>query len=283
MAASLDGDVVMVARSTHCPNQVVYALATLTLPFATSTAALAETSTIGRTWPIAEPDALREIEGQAARVPEMTRAFGPRERWSAMKAASLGIAHADRTRTVVPFYTLDQDIRLPEGKLLYAKGYSFNPLAYVSLPQRLIVVHPRELDWALRTARPADFILLAAGGPGDADVITLGERHGRALFLLEERVKARLGLTVAPVIVAQDGQKLVLTEVDRRKPTGAQCDETIVASQIARAGLRLCRTGGRGSRPCVQMRSGHGVQPDHQGALELHLPDHHRRREGRPQ
>lgn len=174
----------------------------------------AETSTIGRTWPIAEPDALSEIEGRAAQVPDMKAAFGPRERWSAMKAATLGVARADRNRTVVPFYTLDQDIRLQDGRLLYAKGYSFNPLSYVSLPQRLIVVHPAELDWALRTARPADFILLAAGNPGDADAITLGERHGRALFLLEERVKTRLGLTVAPVIVAQAGQKLVLTEVD---------------------------------------------------------------------
>jgi conjugal transfer pilus assembly protein TraW len=200
----------------------VYALTALGLGVAISTAALAATSTIGRTWPIAEPDALSEIEGRAARVPDMTTAFGPRERWSAMKAASLGIARADRTRTVVPFYTLDQDIRLPEGKLLYAKGYSFNPLAYVSLPQRLIVVHPRELDWALRTARPADFILLAAGGPGNADAIALGERHGRALFLLEERVKARLGLTVAPVIVVQDGQKLVLTEVDVVEADGAK-------------------------------------------------------------
>ncbi|EJU15085.1 plasmid transfer protein TraW [Sphingomonas sp. LH128] len=189
---------------------------------ATPTTVLAATSTIGRTWPIAEPDALSEIEGQALRVPDMTTAFGPRGRWSAMKAASLGIARADRTRTVVPFYILDQDIRLPEGKLLYAKGFSFNPLAYVSLPQRLIVVHPRDLPWALRTARPADFILLAAGEPGDADAITLGERHGRAMFLLEERVKARLGLTVAPVIIAQEGQKLVLTEVGVIEADGAK-------------------------------------------------------------
>lgn len=178
----------------------------------------AATSIIGRTWPIAEPDALSEIESRAAHVPDMKAAFGPRERWSAMKPAALGIARADRRRTVVPFYTLDQDIRLPGGKRLYAKGYSFNPLAYVALPQRLIVVHPSDLAWALRTARPADFILLAASGHSqagdtDADAITLGERHGRALFLLEERVKARLGLTVAPVIVAQAGQKLVLTEV----------------------------------------------------------------------
>jgi conjugal transfer pilus assembly protein TraW len=35
---------------------------------------------------------------------------------------------------VVPFYTLDDDIRLPDGRLLYAKGYTFNPLAYTSCP-----------------------------------------------------------------------------------------------------------------------------------------------------
>lgn len=201
-----------------CPGHSRHALrAVAPLALMTQPPVMAATSTIGRTWPIAEPDALSEIESRAAHVPDMKAAFGPRERWSAMQPAALGIARADRNRTVVPFYTLDQDIRLPGGKLLYARGYSFNPLAYVALPQRLIVVHPRDLAWALRTARPADFILLAGGlsqaGDTDADAITLGERHGRALFLLEERVKARLGLTVAPVIVAQTGQKLVLTEV----------------------------------------------------------------------
>ncbi|SER14025.1 conjugal transfer pilus assembly protein TraW [Sphingobium sp. YR768] len=207
----------MVARSVRRPVRRLQALSGLlalsALALMTPSVVTAATSTIGRTWPIAEPDALSEIEGRAAHVPDMKTAFGPRAGWSAMKAATLGIAQADRNRSVIPFYTLDQDIRLPDGKLLYAKGYSFNPLAYVSLPQRLIVVHPHDLAWALRTARPADFILFAAGAAKDADAMTLGERHGRALFLLEERVKARLGLTVAPVIVAQTGQKLVLTEV----------------------------------------------------------------------
>ncbi len=212
----------MAARSqrevfTRSPVPCALTAMTMTAGMLMASSLHAETSTIGRTWPIAEPDALSEIEGRAAQIPDMKAAFGPRERWSAMKAATLGIARADRNRTVVPFYTLDQDIRLQDGRLLYAKGYSFNPLSFVSLPQRLIVVHPAELDWALRTARTADFILLAAGGPRDADAITLGERHGRALFLLEERVKTRLGLTVAPVIVSQAGQKLVLTEVDRSK------------------------------------------------------------------
>lgn len=176
-------------------------------------AANASTTTIGRTWPIAEPDALSEIEGLASRVPDMRKAYGPRSGWSAMKSASLGVARADHQRSVVPFFTLDQDIKLPDGRIVYPRGFTFNPLAYVKLPQRLVIVHPAELDWALRTAQASDFILLAAGNVGDPDAITLGERRGRSIFILEERVKQRLGLTVAPVVVVQSGQKLVLTEV----------------------------------------------------------------------
>lgn len=170
-------------------------------------------STIGRTWPIAEPDALSEIEAKVATLPrDMSKAFGPRDTWSALRSAQLAPATADRTRTVVPFYTLDFDITLPGGKTLYPKGFTFNPLTFVQLPQRLVVVHPRDLAWALRTARQSDFILLTAHGQEHGDPITLTEKTGRAIYILEERVKERLGLTVAPVVVAQAGQKLVLTE-----------------------------------------------------------------------
>ncbi|MDE1917880.1 MAG: conjugal transfer protein TraW [Sphingomonadales bacterium] len=182
--------------------------------------ATAGTSTIGRTWPIIEPDALAEVEGKAAAIPADPGRYGPRAGWSAMKAAPLALAAQNRTRFVVPFYTLDDDIRLPDGRLLYAKGYTFNPLSYVSLPQRLIVVQPRDLDWALDQAAASDFILLAAGTPQDADAITLGEKKGRALFILEDRIKARLGLTVAPVIVRQVGQRLELQEVHLERERG---------------------------------------------------------------
>jgi len=176
----------------------------------------AGTATIGRTWPIIEPDALAEIEAKLASLPpDLAPRFGPRSNWTALQAASLGAARMARRRMVVPFYTLDTEIRLPDGRLLYPKGYSFNPLRYVALPQRLVIVHARELGWALRTAAPTDWILLAAGKDGGVshpDPIALGEKIGRPLFLLEERVKQRLALTVAPVIVRQVGQTLVLDE-----------------------------------------------------------------------
>lgn len=195
-------------------SEMAVAALTIAAPMLLAATAAQTSSTIGRIWPIAEPDALAEIEAKTATLPpDLSKAFGPRDKWTAMKAASLGVAAADRVRSVIPFYTLDFDITLPDGKTLYPKGFTFNPLTYVKLPQRLVVVHPRDLGWALRTARPSDFILLSALGGQNGDAIDLSEKTGRAIYILEERVKQRLGLTVAPVIVAQSGTRLLLTEV----------------------------------------------------------------------
>ena len=202
------------------PHRARHALiGALMLALACHEPAMAATSTIGRTWPIAEPDAMAEIEARAAKAPSLASRLSPRSSWSALQAAPLAQARVDRVRSLVPFYTVEEDIRLPDGRLLYPKGFTFNPLDYVSLPQRLVIVHPRDLGWALKQARFTDFILLTAG-----DALDLSERSGRPLFILEERVKERLGLTVAPVIVAQQGKKLVLTEYalnSRLAPEGA--------------------------------------------------------------
>lgn len=85
-------------------------------------------------------------------------------------------------------------------------------------------MHPRDLGWALRTARQSDFILLSALGGQNGDAIDLSEKTGRPIYILEERVKQRLGLTVAPVVVQQSGTRLVLTEYgpkSRAAETGA--------------------------------------------------------------
>ena len=167
------------------------------------------TSKIGRTWPIVEPDALAELEARASRLgPNLASRFGPRTNWRAMQAATLPPATRSATRTVVPFHQLEFDLKLPDGRLLYPKGFRFNPLEYVSLPQRLIITHPRNLGWAVVAARPADFILLTAG-----DAVNLSEKWQRPLFLLEERVKDRLGLSAAPVIVSQAGGALRIEEM----------------------------------------------------------------------
>src|SRR3546814_7662073 len=75
------------SRRRHTRCALVTGVQTCALPICT----------IGRTWPIAEPDALAEIEAKVATLPsDMSKAFGPRDKWTALKAAPLGIAGADR-------------------------------------------------------------------------------------------------------------------------------------------------------------------------------------------
>lgn len=179
--------------------------ALLVLPVASVTASV---SKIGRTWPIAEPDALDEIQARASKLPsDMSAAFGPREKWSALRSAPLAVATMARTRTVVPLYTLQQDIPLPDGRILYHAGMRFNPLDYVTLPFRLLIVQPRDIEWALQEAAPADYILLSGGDP-----IEIGNRYNRAIFILEPQVKERFGLVAAPAIVRQVGKAMEVRE-----------------------------------------------------------------------
>ena len=188
-------------------------LAALLLPPAMlALPAEAATSTIGRTWPIAEPDALAEIERKVASLPPIAGRFGQRSKWTAMHSAPLGAAHRNAVRNIVPFYTLADDIRLPDGHVLYPRGFTFNPLTYVRLPQRLIVVHAGEIGWALAEARPTDWILLASGSSPSPDPIALSQKVGRPIYILEEAVRERLALTVAPVIISQVGTRLLLDE-----------------------------------------------------------------------
>lgn len=192
--------------------RVIMGKACLLVTVTIAISATAATSRIGRVWPIAEPDALAEIEAATAKLPPMAPKFGPHTRWTALQSAALGLTQRKAVRSVVPFYTLPEDLKLPGGRTLYPKGFTFNPLAYVRLTQRLIIVHPQQIDWAIAQARPTDWIILAGDNGHFVDPLALGQQAGRPIFILEAAVKERLGLTVAPVIVTQIGQKLVLDE-----------------------------------------------------------------------
>ncbi len=179
--------------------------------------------TRGETWAIAEPDLLAALE---ARLLELERSGAmatiedeARERVRArieQPPAVPGIAPATerRTRLVDPSVLLERDVRLPDGTVLAAAGTRLNPLEHVPLSRDLLFIDGRrdaEVSWALGHAAPATVVLLA-GRPLD-----LARRHGRAFhFDQGGRLAARFNLAATPVVVAQDGLHLRLTEVPLR-------------------------------------------------------------------
>ena len=127
----------------------------------------------GATWPVAEPDLLKQIE---VRLAEMERSgelarfeAEARERASGMLEEPNpvpGIAPAGQARswTFDPSITVDRDIRAVDGTLIAAAETRIDPFAYVPLSRDLLFVDGRrgaEIAWALAHGRPSKIVLLA--------------------------------------------------------------------------------------------------------------------------
>jgi hypothetical protein len=95
------------------------------------------------------PDALTEIEASAAKI-NMTEivklARDKAQNFKPDNPVSLEPAKQNRTFKVHMSYTLEFDIPDGKGGVLYPKGYSFNPLDYVTYPGVLVVIDGTIVD-----------------------------------------------------------------------------------------------------------------------------------------
>jgi len=175
--------------------------------------------TVGRVYPVTEPDALAEIQ-EAARLvdwhtaldQEKTRAAIQRFRPEGLHP--LPTAKEDKVFPVDMTYTLASNIPDGKGGVLYPKGYAFNPLEYVSLTSVLVVIDAgdkRQVDWFKTSPYAVDYHtrLLLSGG----DYYDLTKELDRPVFYLMDDVAKRLQLAAVPSVVKQSGKKLEVTEV----------------------------------------------------------------------
>ncbi|EIY8279322.1 TraU family protein [Salmonella enterica] len=166
-------------------------------------------TTLGQVYDIAEPDALAEIEQRVRTVDWSKELNKNRDSWAAFKGVPLPAATETRTRTHVPFYTSLVDVPDQNGKVLYPKGYTFNPLQHVHLPQRIVVISPGQEEWLKEHAQSTDMVLYTHG-----DVIKKSDSINRPAFILDATLKQRLDIRVTPTIVTQEAAHLVISEYE---------------------------------------------------------------------
>lgn len=172
--------------------------------------------TAGRVFPIAEPDALTEIEERARGVDwksildkEKPEDFRPKN------LAQLPRARRDRTFLVDMSHTLEFDVPDGKGGVLYPKGYSFNPLDYVPFSQPLVVLDgedPAQIAWlqASPLARePKAMILLSRGA-----FTQVSEKLGRAVFYADRRIVERFNLAAVPSVITRRGRLMEVKEIE---------------------------------------------------------------------
>ena len=163
---------------------------------------------VGKVYPIIEMDALEEIEARIERTPFDPAIFGSEEDWAALKSPVLPTTSRTSRREVIPFFSLSFDIPDGDGNILYPKGYTFNPLEYLTLPNRLIIVNESQLAWALGKANVGDMVLLSGG-----NALAATRHTGQAIFKLEADISNRFNLKSVPSIVRQEGSKLIIDEI----------------------------------------------------------------------
>lgn len=182
-----------------------------------------ELGNFGVTYRIAERDALTEIEERAKQVDwhkvldkrKVENFQGPPDR------VRLPRARQSRSFPVDMTYTTEIDVPDGKGGTLYPKGYTFNPLDYVTYPKTLVVIDgtdPEQVKWFATSEydKRLDVTLLLTGGSFGA----VSKRISRPLFYADRKIVERLKLQAVPSVVRQRGRIMEVTEVKLTKGIG---------------------------------------------------------------
>ena len=99
--------------------------------------------------------------------------------------------------------------------MLYPKGFTFNPLKYVTLPGGLVVLDgddPNQVEWfrtsSLLCQNHRIKLLLSNGQAAD-----LIEKLQRPVFYLTDDIARRLQLSAVPSVVIQQDQEMAVHEL----------------------------------------------------------------------
>lgn len=162
----------------------------------------------GTTYDIVEPDLLQEIKKKANQVDWQQLQQNIK---LTQKYVQLPVAKEDATYYYTPITKLPFEVKDKDGKVLYPKGFKFNPLKYTTLPNQLIVLgSPRHLDMVSNLSplvSPDDTLLIV-----NMDVRVFIKKTGRRAFLLTQDAIKRLGVKHLPAVISQQGDRFLIQE-----------------------------------------------------------------------
>ena len=178
--------------------------------------------TFGATYPIAEKDALKEIEQKAAQA-NISKFINKKKlvsRINSFKPSGLaevrdiGPARADRTFLVDMTYTLSYDIPDGQGGILYPKGYTFNPLDYIAYPHTLVILNgmsPKQVVWFRVSEYMKDYkvkLIITDGSYRE-----LSKSLKRPVFYASRAIINAFQIKAVPSVVRQKGNMMEVTEI----------------------------------------------------------------------
>jgi hypothetical protein len=171
----------------------------------------------GRTYDIVEPDAYEEVLKAVKKVKleKYKKVLQERiKKFMVVEEFNIPYAKETNTRYYEPRYELPFDIKDAKGRVIYPRGFTFNPLQYMNLYGSFIFFDARNalhLQWLKKGgyAGRMDVMLIAtAGNIRDAGKFLKAQVYRGTKSMLE-----RFDVKRIPCIVRQNGKHLEITEV----------------------------------------------------------------------
>ncbi len=175
---------------------------------------------VGNTWTVVEKDvteelkagATKKLNGAIADVRKKIKVYQPPG-----GVYKLPACKKDNSFIVDMTWTLKRDIKDARGKIVYPKGYRFNPLKYVHFSKILVVVdttNPDQMAWFKESPYFKDnrvFLLISNGYA--FDVIS---ELKRPVYYLSKEIAERLKLRSVPSVISRVGGDMKVYEFDVR-------------------------------------------------------------------
>lgn len=176
---------------------------------------------VGKTYPIVEPDIILEMKQKMANQERLNSAM-LRNKLRDYKPADLHElpkATKDNQKIVDMTYTLPADLLDADGKIIYPKGFTFNPLDYVTFRRGLVILNgndSEQLRWFEKSPyyESHQAMLLIT----DGSAYDLISKLQRPVFYLTKDIATRLRLVAVPSVVIQEQDKMQIFEFEV-KPT----------------------------------------------------------------
>ena len=173
---------------------------------------------VGPTSAVIETDLAEELRQRAVSV-DVKQLSSAQARYQPANLHALPRAEKDTTTRVDLTHTLEQDLVDAQGTILYPRGFTFNPLQYVSLSGALVVIDgsdPEQVAWFKDSPYGANHraLLLLSGGLA----APLRDELRRPVAYLTEDIALRLQVRAVPSVVIEQENQLVIREVSLGRP-----------------------------------------------------------------
>ncbi len=111
-------------------------------------------------------------------------------------------------------YTLQKDILDANGKVMYKKGFKFNPADYIKLEKEIVVVDansPLEYKWLddNNITHDLNYMILVTNG----NALKLSQKMKRPIYYLTKDIAQKFSLAATPSIIKQKENLIEVREI----------------------------------------------------------------------